>query len=56
MVFSRLQNADTGEFDIQGIAGINAPVLAAVVGGAVLVVVILAVVRRSVIRKNKVEA
>lgn len=53
MVFSKLQNPETGEFDIRGIYQVNAPVLAIIAGATVAVVAVMYCISRSVIRKQE---
>lgn len=52
MVFSQLQNPDTGEFNIQGIQSVNLPVVLEIVGATAVIVAVLAVIRISLIRRQ----
>ncbi len=51
MVFPHLQNAQTGTFDITGIANANLTAVLIVIGCAAVAVIALGAVRRSVIRR-----
>lgn len=52
MVFSKLQNAETGEFDIQGISQVNAPVLAIIAGAAIIVVAVMFIISKNLTKKQ----
>lgn len=51
LVFPKIQNADTGEFDIQGIGNANFIVIGIIAGAALAAVIVLWIVRRSIVKK-----
>lgn len=53
MIFSHLQNADTGEFDITGVQFINVPVLIIVVLVTLVVIAGLLLIRKSIIKNGR---
>lgn len=53
MIFAHLQNPETGEFDITGIAQVNTTALIIVVCVAVVVVAALQLVKRSIVNKAR---
>ena len=55
MVFPKLQNAETGEFDITGISSVNTTALIIVAAVTVVIICALQIVKASVARQQNVE-
>ncbi len=53
MIFGKLQNAETGEFDITGISSVNWPLIAIVTAAAVIIAVVVFVVSKAVMSKKE---
>ena len=52
MVFTKLQNPETGEFDITGISNVNLPVVGTIFGVALVAVLVMYFVSKSILKKQ----